>query len=214
MAKEDFKIVEPEFVTRAKQSAVAAVEARFKHEEDQRRKLERRERAKGCMAWLILIALAAAGGIYWLCREYGIGLGEVRMQVAEALQARRYERIEEPFRMAPVADWSTVPDALRPANVATNTTYHAMLPGPDGRVLLELTASPGGKMRVRRLSPISEPVELEPESFQRFVRKTPYLIMINGNVYFCSSKKSSENRETFRNSLFLPPPPTGHGKKK
>ena len=46
MAK-DFKIVEPEFVTRAKQSAVAAVEARFKHEEEQRRKVERRERAKG-----------------------------------------------------------------------------------------------------------------------------------------------------------------------
>jgi hypothetical protein len=207
MAK-DFKIVEPEFVTKAKQSAVAAVEARFRHEEEQRRKLERRARAKGCMAWLILVALALAGGGYWACVHYGIGISDVKMRVQEAMQTRRYERIEETFRIAQIADWSTAPEAYRPGKVPTNTVYHAMMPGPDGRVLLELTASPGGGMRVRRLSPIAEPVELEPDSFQRVVAKTPYLIMVGGTVYFCASKRASVGRESFRDSLFRPPAET------
>lgn len=201
----DFKIVEPEFVTKAKQSAVAAVEARFRHEEEQRRKLERRARAKGCMAWLILVAFVAVGGGYWACVHYGIGVSEVKMRVQEAMQTRRYERIEEAFRIAQVMDWSAAPDELRPGKVATNTVYHALMPGADGRVMLELVASPGGGMRVRRLSPIAEPVELEPGSFQRFVAKTPYLIMVGGNVYFCASKRASIGRESFRDSLFRPP---------
>ena len=205
MAK-DFKIVEPEFVTKAKQSAVAAVEARFRHEEEQRRKLERRARAKGCMAWAILFALALAGGAYWASVHYGIGIGEVKMRVQEAMQSRRYERIEETFRIAPIEDWSAAPDEYRPGKVPTNTVYHAMMSGADGRVLLELVASPGGGMRVRRLSPIAEPVELEPAAFQKFAAKTPYLIMVGGKLYFCSTKRASIGRESFRDSLFRPPP--------
>ena len=126
MAK-DFKIVEPEFVTKAKQSAVAAVEARFKHEEEVRRRVERRARAKGCLAWVILLAMAAAGGVYWACRHYGIDISEVGLRVQEELQTRRYERIEEVFRIAPVEDWSAAPDELRPGKVATNTVYHALM---------------------------------------------------------------------------------------
>lgn len=205
MAK-DFKIVEPEFVTRAKQSAVAAVEARFRREEEQRRKVERRARAKGCLAWVIIFAVAAGGGLYWASRHYGIGFSEVQMRVQEALQTRRYERIEEQFRISPVVDWSTVPAQFKPANVTTNTIYYAMVPMPDGRAILELTASPGGGMAVRRLSPVADPVELLPDSFKRFIAKTPYLIMVNGTVYFCSSKRSSVGREAFRNSLFSPLP--------
>ncbi len=205
MAK-DFKIVEPEFVTKAKQSAVAAVEARYRHEEEMRRKLERRKRAKGCMAWVTIAALALAGGAYWASVHYGIGVSEVKMRFEEAMKARRYERIEEVFRIAPVEDWSAAPDELRPGKVATNTVYHALMPGADGRVMLELVASPGGGMRVRRLSPIAEPVELEPTAFQKFAAKTPYLIMVCGKVYFCSTKRASIGRETFRDSLFRPTP--------
>ena len=203
MAK-DFKIVEPEFVTKAKQSAVAAVEARFKHEEEIRRRAERRARAKGCLAWVILLAMAVAGGVYWACRHYGIDISEVGLRVQEELQTRRYERIEEVFRISPIADWRTAPENLRPGKAATNTIYYAMLPADEGRMLLELTVAPGGSMSVRRLSAIADPVSLEPDAFQRFAEKTPYLIQAGGNVYFCSGKKVSVDKETFRSRLFSP----------
>ena len=203
MAK-DFKIVEPEFVTKAKQSAVAAVEARYRHEEEMRRKLERRKRAKGCMAWVTIAALALAGGAYWASVHYGIGVSEVKMRFEEAMKARRYERIEEVFRISPIADWRTAPEDLRPGKAATNTIYYAMLPADEGRMLLELTVAPGGSMSVRRLSAIADPVNLEPDAFQRFAAKTPYLIQAGGNVYFCSGKKHSVDKESFRSRLFSP----------
>ena len=205
MAK-DFKIVEPEFVTKAKQSAVAAVEARFKREEDQRRKVERRARAKGCLAWVILFAVVVAGGVYWASRYYGIGFSEVHMRVQEAILERRYERIEEIFRISTIVDWSTAPKEVKPSNVTSNTIYYAMTPSPDGRAILELTASPGGGMTVRRLSAVTDPVTLSQDAFQGLIAKNPYLIMINGTVYFCSSKRYSKDKEAFRNSLFSPPP--------
>ena len=207
MAK-DFKIVEPEFVTKAKQSAVAAVEARFKHEEEVRRRAERRVRAKGCLSWAILLAMAAEGGVYWACRHYDIDISEVGLRVQEELQTRRYERIEEVFRISPIADWRTVPEDLRPGKAATNTIYYAMLPADDGRMLLELTVAPGGSMSVRRLSAIADPVSLESDAFQRLTAKTPYLIQAGGNVYYCSGKKSekksSADKESFRSRLFSP----------
>ena len=203
MAK-DFKIVEPEFMTKAKQSAVAAVEARFKREEDSRRKAERRARAKGCLSWGILLAMAVAGGVYWACRHYGIDISEVGLRVQEELQTRRYERIEEVFRISPIADWRTAPEDLRPAKAATNTIYYAMLPAEEGRMLLELNVAPGGSMSVRRLSAIAAPVSLEPDAFQRFTAKSPYLIQAGGNIYFCAGKKFSVDKETFRRRLFSP----------
>ena len=200
----DFKIVEPEFVTRAKQSAVAAVEARFAREEKQRRTVERRARAKGCLAWLILLAIAAAAGLYLACRHYGIGVGEVNMRVHEMISSRRYERIEEMFRTAPLSYWKEAPDAIRPGMVAESTMYHALLPNAEGRILLELTALPGGEMTVRRLSALLDPVELPVQEFTRLTARTPYLIAVGGNVYFCSSKKTSIDKENFRRSLFAP----------
>ena len=201
MAK-DFRIVEPEFVTKAKQSAVAAVESRFAREEAQRRKVERRARVKGCFAWLILIAIAAAAGLYFVGKRYGIGFSEVSMRVHEAVQTRRYERIEEMFRIAPIAEWRTAPDDVRPGKVATNTTYYALMPDGDGRALLELSAQPGGGMRVWRLSPLADPVELQAEAFQAFAARTPYLISVNGTVYFCTGKRAAMDKNVFRATLF------------
>ena len=208
----DFKIVEPEFVTRAKQSAVAAVEARFAREERQRRKVERRARAKGCFAWLILLAIAAAAGLYMAGRHYGIGVGEVNMRVHEAIASRRYERIEETFRTAPIAYWKEAPESMHPGKVAESTVYHAMLPDAEGRLLLELTALPGGEMKVRRLSALLDPVELPAQEFKRLTARTPYLIAVGGNVYFCSPQNTSIDREDFRRSLFAPRQQGGRGK--
>ena len=71
-------------------------------------------------------------------------------------------------------------------------------------MLLELTVAPGGSMSVRRLSAITEPVSLEPDAFQRLAAQTPYLIQAGGHIYFCSGKKSSVEKETFRSRLFSP----------
>ena len=200
----DFKIVEPEFVTRAKQSAVAAVEARFARDENQRRKMERRARAKGCLAWLILLAIAGAAGIYLACRHYGIGISEVSMRVHEAISSRRYEKIEEMFRIAPLAYWKDAPDSIRPDKVAESTVYHAMFPDEEGRILLEMTALPGGKLTMRRLSALLDPVEFPAQEFARLTAHSPYLIAVGGSVYFCPSKKGSIDKEDFRRSLFAP----------
>ena len=198
----DFKIVEPEFVTRAKQSAVAAVEARFAREEAQKRKVERRARAKGCLAWIILLAMAAAAGGYFACRHYGIGLSEISMRVHEAIVSRRYERIDEMFRTAPLAYWKEVPADLRPDKIATNTVYHAMVPEGEGRTILEMTAVPGDEMTVRRLSPISDPADITLADFNRLIARTPYLVAVGGKVYFCSGKKASGDKDSFRQRLF------------
>ena len=44
-------------------------------------------------------------------------------------------------------------------------------------------------------------------AFQRLAAKTPYLIQAGGNVYFCSGKKASVDKETFRSRLFSPVAP-------
>ena len=201
MAK-DFKIVEPEFVSRTKQSAVAAVEARFAREESQRRKVERRARAKGCLAWLILLAIVSAAGAYFACRHYGISFSEVTMRVHEAFQTRRYERLDEMFRVSPLAYWKEAPDDLRPNKVATNTIYHAMMSDGVGRMILEMQASPDAELKIRRLSPIAAPVEMPLSDFNRLVAKAPYLVAVGGKVYFCCGKRSPMDKENFRRELF------------
>ena len=198
----DFKIVEPEFVSRSKQSAVAAVEARFAREEAQRRKVERRSRAKGCLAWLFLLLAATAAGLYFAARHYGIGAGEVTMRVHEAITSRQYARIEERFRTAPLAYWKEAPEAILPNKVATNTIYHALLPNGGGRLLLELTAVPGGEMKIQVMSPLADPVAMPIEEFTRLAARAPYLIAYCGNVYFCSRRKVSIDKEDFRRRLF------------
>ena len=200
--RSDFKIEEPDFVSRSKQSAVAAVEARFSREEAQRRKMERRSRAKSCLAWLLLLSMAAVAGLYFAARHYGIGAGEVTMRVHEAITSRRYARIEERFRTAPLAYWQDAPEAILPNKVATNTVYHALLPDGDARLLLELTAVPGGEMKIRVLSPLADPVSMPLDDFTRLAARTPYLVAFCGNVYFCSRRKMSIDKEDFRRRLF------------
>ena len=127
--------------------------------------------------------------------------------------ARTIEKADAPRPMtvpeakkdiSPIADWRTAPEDLRPGKAATNTIYYAMLPADEGRMLLELNVAPGGSMSVRRLSAIADPVSLEPDAFQRLVAKTPYLIQAGGNIYFCSGKKPSVDKESFRSRLFSP----------
>ena len=77
----------------------------------------------------------------------------------------------------------------------------ASIVGETGTLRLR---APGGSMSVRRLSAIADPVSLEPDAFQRLTAKTPYLIQAGGNVYFCSGKKVSVDKETFRSRLFSP----------
>lgn len=189
----------------AKRAAVAAVEERFARDERRRRSLERRAALRSCLAWLAVLFVVVASAAYLACRHYGIDCSEVGRYLREAINGRRYARAVEPFRVSPIADWSMAPESLRPGKVETNTVYHAMLPGGDGHILLELTATPGvSGFKVRRLSSITEPVEVPPESFKALVAKNPYLISVNGSVYFCGGKKSAAAKEAFRKSLFSP----------
>ena len=75
-----------DFVSRARQAAVAAVEARVACEEMRKRKAQSRSRTQGCLAWLILFSLVAAGGIYLACRHFNVGMNEVNMRIHEAVQ--------------------------------------------------------------------------------------------------------------------------------
>lgn len=201
----------------ARCEAVAAAEERHARAERMRRKEERRALRRSCLAWIVVLFIVVAAGVYFTCRHYGVDRAEIAQYVREAISERRYERAVEPFRTLPVADWSEAPEFLRPGKVETNTVYHAMAPGADGAVLLELTAAPGvSGFRVRSLSPIAEPTEMTMEDFKALVAKTPYLISVNGAVYFCSGKKeaggkmkSAARKEAFRRSLFAPRKPEG-----
>lgn len=191
----------------AKRAAVAAVEERFAHEERRRRSLERRAALRSCLAWLVVLSVVVASAAYFACRHYGIDCAEIERHLREAINGRRYARAVEPFRISPISDWSNAPQFLRPGKVETNTVYHAMLPGDDGYVLLELTASPDAPgFKVRRLSSIAAPVEMPSESFKALAARNPYLISVNGSVYFCGGKKSTAAKEAFRKSLFSPRP--------
>lgn len=191
----------------AKRAAVAAVEERSAREERSRLRQERRAAFRSCLAWLIVLSVVVASAAYLVCRHYGIDCAEIGRTLREAINGRRYARVVEPFRISPIADWSTAPEFLRPGKVETNTVYHAMLPGDDGCVLLELTAVPGAPgFKVRRLSSIAEPMEMPPETFKALVDRNPYLISVNGSVYFCGGKKSAAAKEAFRKSLFSPRP--------
>ena len=88
----NFKIVEPEFVTKAKQSTVAAVEARFAREEARKRKVAQCARAKSYIVWIVLLVLAAAGGAYLLYRHCGSASGGIKMRVHEDSEARVFAR--------------------------------------------------------------------------------------------------------------------------
>lgn len=191
----------------AKRAAVAASEERFAREERRRRSQERRAALRSCLAWLVVLSVVVASAVYFVCRHYGIDCAEIERHLREAINGRRYARAVEPFRISPIADWSEAPEFLHPGKVETNTVYHAMLPGDDGCVLLELTAAPGVPgFKVRRLSSIAEPVEMPPESFKALAAGNPYLISVNGSVYFCGGKKSTAAKEAFRKTLLSPHP--------
>ena len=109
------------------------------------------------------------------------------------------------FRTAPVEYWKDAPSALHPGKVSTNTVYHALVPEGSDRVMLELTAVPGEGLKVRQLAPLDDPINLSTKEFARLVAKTPYLISVDGKVYFCSPKKTSIDKDDFRASLFSDP---------
>ena len=72
-------------VSRARQAAVAAVEARVA-EEMKKHTAKPQSRTKGCLTWLFPLLLLAAAGGYFACRHYGIGLNEVKMRIHETVK--------------------------------------------------------------------------------------------------------------------------------
>lgn len=200
----DFKIVEPDFVTQAKRSAVAAVEQRVAREEAQRRRIERAKKTKGCLSWLFLLCVAVGVGVYFICRQYGVDWMRLDEHVNKMICAYRYDKIESVFRSGPVLDWKDAPAEIRPTSVTSKTVYHALVPDGSGRMLLELTAEPGQgqNMRIRRISVLAEPVDVPIAEFNRSVARTPFLIYVGGNVYFCAAKRVKMSGENFRRALF------------
>ena len=86
VAAREVKGAPSDYASRARQAAVAAVEARVADEERQKRKAAQRAHAKGCLSWLIPLSMAAAGGLYLYCRHSGMGLNEVNMRIHESLK--------------------------------------------------------------------------------------------------------------------------------
>ena len=80
------KDVALDYASRARQAAVAAVEARVARDEIQKRKSAHQAHAKGCLSWLILLSVAAAVGLYLFCRHSGMGLNEVNMRIHETIK--------------------------------------------------------------------------------------------------------------------------------
>ena len=75
-----------DFISRARQSAVAAVEARVALDEMRKCKAKPQSRTKGCLTWLILLSIVLAGGIHLVSRHYGLCVNEVNMRIHEAIE--------------------------------------------------------------------------------------------------------------------------------
>ena len=75
-----------DFISRARRSAVAAVEARVAFEEMRKRKAKPQSSTKGCLMWLILLLIVVTGGIYLAYRHYGMGLNDVNIRIHETIK--------------------------------------------------------------------------------------------------------------------------------
>ncbi len=195
----------------ARQTA-EAVTRRYERDASARRAMKRRANVSGCLAWIVAGLVALAAGTYFACHYFGVDpltLPDLaRERIDQARRARRFAKIEEVFRSAPLREWRDAPQEIRPRNVPTNTVYHAMMPdAAEGRVLIELTARRGGGMSAVRLHPARAPEDFDVERFRDMASRSPYLISAGGDVYFCSSGQVSSgsprrpSMESFRQSL-------------
>ena len=124
----------------------------------------------------------------------------------DAERRRRFAALEGEFRNAPTEYWRNAPKELRPEGIKTDTLYRCLFPdNVDRMAFFDVHVKPKGEMQVKKLSAESEPEDFPTESFQKMCAKTPYLMKVGGNTYFCPIRRKGGTLPIPRESEDLNP---------
>ena len=158
--------------------------------EQERKKLEEEERKQRDEAY------KKAREEERLARERERAAEEEAKKKAEALakaeeeRRRRYDALASDFKNRPIDYWKNAPADLRPGNVKQETDYLCLLPDSIDRMsFYSVSVKPKEPMVVKRLSAENVPQEITADEFGKLCTQNPYLMLVEGKVYFCPAMK-------------------------
>jgi hypothetical protein len=101
----------------------------------------------------------------------------------------RYGEVVKSFGHVTIDYWKNAPDTDRPGKSVRPLVFYCLIPDSNGTpLILELHTASGAKMTAKRISASLGTVDFPIEEFNRLVKKSPYLIMREGRVYFAESR--------------------------
>ena len=109
---------------------------------------------------------------------------------AEQERRRKYNALAVDFKNVPIDYWKNAPADLRPGNVKHDMVYRCLLPDSvDGLAFYDVSVKPREPMSVKRLSAETDAQEIPSEEFGKLCTQNPYLMLVEGKVYFCPTMK-------------------------
>ena len=199
-----------EFEKSAQRAAVEAVERRWKHDADLKRRLRWRSRIGSFCSIVVLLSGLVGMGVFaelhfgfkvpylsdceiWqrLCATAdGVMQRVDRSEPAEKkVTTLSYDEALANFRSKTCTSWTAVSAKMGPKAAPAGTRYLFLCGyGPQDRRLYQMTAMEGGQVDVVQLGQSKEPRSLELSAFRAALKGRPTYVFCGGQVYFIGKK--------------------------
>lgn len=203
-------MAQSEFEKSAQRQAVEAVERRWQQQRDAERHQRRRKMFGNLLAIVVLMAGLVGLGSF-AARQWGDKApflrhldirrwmsGSKAAKVPSAAEVGRrdeYARRLRSFRGKRCVLWREAPAAVKPKSAAAGRRYLALVNDRGDRRLYELVSDGCGSVSVSALSPLAEPVRLEPKEFGSCVAGRPFLLLCDDVVYAVGCKDKADMDE-------------------
>jgi len=213
------------FQREAQQAVVDSVEARWKRENDQKRRAKRLAMVRGFLAMLVLVLIAAGIGWYFFvgqpknlgdlttkAQEFAaqvkseaasVDLSRVKIMPSkkdDAARANEYAKLIAGFKRGELGLWKSASAAISPKTAAEGTVYHALIPRKTGGFDIYEMKKTGKTLVFHLLSPFAAPIEVSNADFQKARSDGRFLILHAEKVYACG-KLGLKDAEKLRATL-------------
>ena len=199
-----------EFEKSAQQAAVEAVERRWKHDNDLKRRLRWRSRIGNFLSIVVLLAGLAGMGVF-AERFFGFHIpylsdwepwqhltataNDVAQRVGKSEPAvtpevvLSYDAALANFQLKTCTSWAAVSEKMGPKTAPAGTQYLFLCGHAPGDVrLYQMTAKGGGQVDVVQLVQTKGPWPLKLPEFRAALKGRTAYVSCGGNVYFLGKK--------------------------
>ena len=106
-----------------------------------------------------------------------------------------YTEVVRSFKDVVIDYWKNAPDSDRPRKAGKPLTYRCLLADEqDKPLILELYTDPIAKMKVKQVTASVGVIDYSLKDFNSLIKKSPYLISIEGRAYVAESNGQSGQR--------------------